>query len=365
LPLHLLGNVSAASLFDHPFNQQPIGDGPYRLEQLTNDGAVLDAYPAHHLGQPFVQRLELRFYRDEGALLAALRTRQVDGALFSGGINPNDYLRLQQRDDLRLSLLPTAETTLIYLNLRLPVFQELRVRQALLTSLDREAIVTDVFGGQALAAGSIIVPGSWAYSDALGRYDPNPEVAAALLSEAGWNPNARGIRAKGGQELTFTLVVNNDPVRVAVANIVAERWRGLGVAVTIETIGTTTLVRDYLTTRDFDAALFAHVEDADPDPYPAWHSTQTGPNRANLASFADSRVDRILEEARLLAPPPRRSQLYYEFQELFAQELPSLPLYVSTALYVQDASLQGVRVTSLASPAARFWQVQDWYLKTR
>ena len=57
---------------------------------------------------------------------------------------------------------------------------------------------------------------------------------------------------------------------------------------------------------------------------------------------------RILEEARTLAPPTRRVELYREFQEIFAQEVPAIPLYVPTALYVQDASLSGVRIARLA-----------------
>ncbi|MPZ47853.1 MAG: hypothetical protein GEU75_00785 [Dehalococcoidia bacterium] len=363
--MHLLGNVSPRALTDEFFNQQPVGSGPYRLAELTPERAVLEANPAHHLGQPFIQRLELRFYRHEGLLLSALEAGQIDGAFFSRGLGPVELQELQQRTSLRLSAFPTGETAYVYFNLRLPVFQDRRVRQALLYALDRDALVTDVFDGQALRADSPLSAGTWAYSDALGRYDPDPNVAAALLSEAGWLPGPDGVRRRAGLDLAFTLAVNNDPVRVTVANQIAGRWSAIGVRATVEASGATNIVRELIEPRDFEALLFANVVQDDPDPYLAWHSSQTGPRGANLSSLRDDRIDGLLEEARLLAAPERRATLYAEFQEVFAQEVPAIPLYTSTVLYAQKAALKGVRIGYLDNPGARFWQVYEWHLRTR
>ncbi|NIR32038.1 MAG: peptide ABC transporter substrate-binding protein, partial [Gammaproteobacteria bacterium] len=74
--------------------------------------------------------------------------------------------------------------------------------------------------------------------------------------------------------------------------------------------------------------------------------------------------DTILEQARGPVPRTRRAELYEEFQEIFAQEVPAIPLYVSTALYVQDTDLSGVRIGRLSQPGDRFWQVHEWFLET-
>ena len=47
---------------------------------------MLVANPAYHLGQPYIQRLELRFYRDEGALDGGREGEEVNGAFFAGGV---------------------------------------------------------------------------------------------------------------------------------------------------------------------------------------------------------------------------------------------------------------------------------------
>jgi len=364
LPLHLLGDIPPAALFDAPFNLQPVGAGPYRLEELTGERARLEANPAYHLRQPFVQRLELRFYRDESALIAALKSRDVQGAFFRAPLSAGDLVYLERRGDLRQSTLPTGAVTFVYLNLRLPIFEDRRVRQALLYALDRGAIIEEALGGQALPADSPIAPGSWAYAPSLGRYETDPEIAGLLLDEAGWRLDGRGVRTKEGVELAFTLACTSDPQQVALARAIAKRWSEVGARVVVAPSGTTTLVRDLLEPRRYEAALFVRAGDADPDPYPAWHSTQTGSKGGNLSLLNDQRFDRILEEARLLASQARRRDLYGEFQELFAQEVPAIPLFASTSLYVQKASLQGVRVGLLEGAGARFWQVHEWYLKT-
>jgi peptide/nickel transport system substrate-binding protein len=235
----------------------------------------------------------------------------------------------------------------------------------LLYALDRDAIVRDVFDGQTLRADSPILPGSWAFTAALRRYGADAKLAGLLLDEAGWRLNDRGVRVRGADQLGFTLATSTDPAQVAVAQEVANRWEAVGARVTVEAGGVTTLVRDLLEPRSYQAALFSLTNDADPDPYPAWHSSQASGKAGNLASLRDDRIDRILAEARLVATQPRRKDLYSEFQEVFAQEVPAIPLYVSTALYVQTASLRGVRTGLLTEPGARFWQVQEWYLRTR
>jgi peptide/nickel transport system substrate-binding protein len=364
LPSHLLSNVAPDALYDSQFNQRPVGSGPYRIETLLLDHAELVANPGYYFDQAFIQRLELRFYPNDGALFEALSKKEVKGALFESGLGPSDILTIQQRSDLRMTPLNKGEITYAYLNLDVPLFQDRRVRQALLYAIDRDKLIQDVLRGQASRADSPIAPDSWAYSPSLTRYTADPEQANLLLDEAGWLRGPDGRRSKNGTPLAFTLTTGPDPVRVAVANRIAAAWNDLGASVTVESSGLTTLVRDLIEQRDYEALLFVDPAKADPDPYDAWHSDGSGGRGDNLAQFSDSRVDALLEEART-APNTQRRALYDEFQEIFAQEVPSIPLYVSRALYVQDANVGGVRVGQLAEPGDRFWQVHEWFLKTR
>jgi peptide/nickel transport system substrate-binding protein len=364
LPQHVLGLAEPEALYDAAFNQQPVGAGAYRLQSLTLQRAQLVANPAYHFEQPFIQNVELRFYRDDGALYDALQAREIEGALFAAGLGPSDFLDLERRHDLRITSLDTGAISYVYLNLKLPVFEDRRLRQALLYAVDRGRIIDEVLRGQAVRADSPIAPASWAYSGSLTRYEANAEVANLLLDEAGWPKGTDGVRRRGGQTLAFSITASSDPVQSEVAKRVAADWNALGARVTVKLSGLTPLVRDLIEQRDYEAILFVDPSEPDPDPYDAWHSSGQGGRGNNLSLWSNARVDSILKEAHTTGPPTRRTDLYREFQEIFAQEVPAIPLYVPTVLYVQNASISGVRIARLAQPGDRFWQVQEWFLKT-
>jgi peptide/nickel transport system substrate-binding protein len=363
LPRHLL-EAQGGALFDSPFNQRPVGTGPYRLDELTPERAVLSANSAYHFGQPYIQRLELRFFRDDGELMSAVREHEVDGAFFHAGVGAGDYAYLEGRRDLALSVLSSGEVTFVYFNLRNPLFQDRRVRQALVYAIERDALLAELLPDQTARADSPLAAGTWATTNSMSRYASDATLANLLLNEAGWRLSG-GNRTNGGRPLSFTLATNNDPVRVAIAQALADDWRAIGVDVKVEAGGTTTLVRDLLEPRAYQAALFAYQAEADPDPYPAWHSSQATSSGRNISGLSDSRFDDLLKDARTEPNAERRAQLYRDFQELFAQEAPAIPLLSSTSLYVQPSSIRGAHAGYLDNPGARFWQVQNWYVRTR
>jgi peptide/nickel transport system substrate-binding protein len=363
LPAHLLDGQTVAQISESFFNQQPVGSGPYRLESLTPSEATLAANPTYHFQKPFIENLRLRFYRDDGEMLSALQTGEIHGALFRSVIGERDLLALERDDDLRVATLMTGSLASVYFNLETPLFTDRRIRQALLYALDRETMLGDLVDGQAAVAQSPIVPGSWAYEPVLEQYETDDRQAALLLDDAGWRLSD-GMRRKDGKTLAFTITTTPDPGNFAAAQAVAAAWTELGAQVHIVSIGTTTLVRDLLDSREYEALLLTQAPAADPDPFAQWHSPSKDNPESNLVGFADQRVDALLEDGRA-ASYPRRKELYAAFQELFAQEVPAIPLYASIAYYVQSSTVEGVRAGLLIQPGDRFWQVQEWFLEKR
>ena len=176
LPQHMLSQIQTADLYDTPFNLRPVGSGPYRIEELTPERAVLAANTSYHFGPPFVQRIELRFYRDDGALFAALRSGALSGAYFGNGLGPDSQAWVGEHPELKLTHLATNQVVFVYFNLRNSILQDRRVRQALLYAVNRDAIIEDVMQREAVRADSPLLPGSWAESPALKRY--NADLAA-------------------------------------------------------------------------------------------------------------------------------------------------------------------------------------------
>jgi peptide/nickel transport system substrate-binding protein len=125
------------------------------------------------------------------------------------------------------------------------------------------------------------------------------------------------------------------------------------------------LVRNFLLPREFQAAIYGWDQGYDPDPYPAWHSSQVQERGLNLAGYTDQHLDQILSEARQTSDLERRKALYGEFQRIFAEEVPSILLFYPVYNYFVDKEVKGVSLGVLFEPASRFANVRQWYVKTK
>lgn len=370
LPAHLLSGVRAANLPTAEFNLNPVGTGPFKLKEIEVEGEtitamVLKQHARYYGARPYLDRIQFRFYPSDQAVFDAYEAGEVEGI---ARIPAPDLPRAGAFPNLALLSAQIARYSILFLNLGhpdLPFFQEQEVRQALLYALDRQRIVESALGGQALVAHSPLIPGTWAYNDDVPRYEYNPDMASELLDEAGWElpAGSGGVRRKEDQPLAFTLLTSSEPERSAVAQMIAEQWAAIGVTVTVETASPLE-VREALESRDFEAIIVQLTLPGDPDPYPFWHQTQIR-NGQNYAGFDHRRISEVIEQARVTTNRERRRELYYEFQDMFAQEVPALLLYVSIYTYGVDERIHNVQIGPLMHASDRFRTISEWWIVPR
>jgi peptide/nickel transport system substrate-binding protein len=365
LPRHRLEGLSAEGLFIAPFNEQPIGTGPFILRTFDSQKAVLESNPHYHRGEPPVAEMELRFFSDYPSAAAALQDGQVHGLFLGPEAGPDILGQLQQDTALQHLASHRNSYTLLYLNTAMPPLDDRAVRQALLYALDRAAIIAARLDGRAELADSPIVRGTWAYSDDSESHLYDPQKALSLLEESGWQINSRGVLEKEGRELRLTILTDNDPERAAIGLQIVDQLRTVGVDASLEPRPASELVSNFLLPRRFEAAVYGWDQGYDPDPYPAWHSSQVGERGLNLAGYADERLDEALSEARQTNDLEKRKALYREFQEIFAEEVPSILLFYPVYNYFVDKDVKGIRLGILFEPASRFANVHEWYIKAK
>ncbi|MFQ5813943.1 MAG: ABC transporter substrate-binding protein [Anaerolineae bacterium] len=378
LPAHLLADVPAESLPNDPFNRHPIGTGLFQVEEVTAEHALLQANPLFYGPQPYLNKIEFRFYPNHESVLSAYEQGEVQGI---SRVLPQDLPEVEANSGLRLFSARLTSYTLIFLNLKdpaVPFFQEKLVRQALLHAIDRQELVDRVLKGQGLVAHSPILWGTWAYDNGVVKYEYDLERARDLLTEAGWRTpthlsaivgdtggeDNESVREKAGVRLAFTLLTDDDPLHVELVKEIARQWEAIGVQATLQMISSG-LVREFLHPREFEALLIDLELHGDPDPYPLWHSTQASGEGQNYAGFVNYEVDKLLEEARCTTDSGRRAELYHRFQEIFADEVPSLLLYYPIYTYAVDKKVKGVQLGPLGDPSDRFRNVTEWYIVTK
>ncbi|MBI3626958.1 hypothetical protein HY224_02850, partial [Candidatus Uhrbacteria bacterium] len=103
----------------------------------------------------------------------------------------------------------------------------------------------------------------------------------------------------------------------------------------------------------------------DPDPFPFWHSSQVDDPGLNLSLFQDKDVDRLLVEARQSSDLATREADYRKFQDIMAKQLPAIFLYSPTYTYALDRRIKGFSLDQINTPADRFNNLSEWYLKTK
>ena len=373
LPQHLLGAIPADQIANADFNLNPIGSGPYQFDHLLVEdgqitGVVLTAFDKYHGQQPYIPQMVFRYYPSSASALDAYRQGEVLG-ISQITSNVLDDALLEEKLSLYTSRRP--ELSLIFFNLdngEVPFFQDFPIRQALLMALNRQRMINDLLRGQAIPADGPILPSSWAYYDGIEHLDYDSDAAISALKKEGYVIPAEGgeVRAKEGQFLAFTLLHPDDALHTALAEYVQRDWAKLGVRVTLLALPYEQLIHENLDTRQYQAALvdLNLSYTPDPDPYPFWHQAEATGGQ-NYAQWDSRAASEYLERARITANLNERARLYRNFQVIFAQELPALPLYFPTYTFAVDAQVNGVQAAPLYDTSDRLNSISNWHLLTR
>ena len=154
----------------------------------------------------------------------------------------------------------------------------------------------------------------------------------------------------------------DDPDRIAVAEAVSEQWGAVGVSAEVEVVGAG--LGERLARHEFQAALAQVFLPGDPDPYPLWHLSQIDGGQ-NYAGWNNDQASMLLEAARAVSNQGRRNDFYFEFQEIFAEEVPSIILFYPVHTFGISQDVHDVQTIPMTNPSDRFRTLSDWYVLTR
>lgn len=373
LPSHILSGTAASQLDKIPFNQQPKGNGPWRVAEVNTSGGRitsvgLEPSTTYAGAQPKIGRLVMRYYPTSQAALDAYRNGDVDGM---ANLLPEDATKAESQTDATLYAMPQSRFVSLMFNMRqdsgASALTELPVRQALMYALDRDVIIRDVLAGQGVRGESPFIPGTWAFDTALPMRGPDLERAKQLLQNAGYSlttvaPSNIEVWQKNGEPIAFTLLTPETGIYPKVAEAVAKQWRNLGVQVTV--VPVRNMVKNFLATKQFQVALTETLLDGDPDPYPMWHENQANAGQ-NFTGWSNTDASKLLEDARTTTDRVKRFEAYKQFQQKFVDDIPALVLYYPTYEYFVSPRVKNVQVAPIVYPSDRLRSLNDWLINTR
>lgn len=369
LPAHLLGNLSLDELVDHPFNLNPIGSGPYRFDSLETDnglikGVNLISYEYYFDGRPFIDEIRFRYYPDEKAALDAYLAGEVDGL---SKIKHEDLKTVLNQTGLNLYSSKQPKLCIVFLNQKnetAAMLQNADFRKVLMAGINRQAIVDEVLFGQAVMAQGPIMPDNWAFFDGQETYRFDPDKARQILFGMGFNQTEGGGLFFEGAPVQLNLLVQDDLQHLAMAQMLEANWENLGLQIDVTSKPYDQVVAD-LSSRNYQMALIdIDLSDTpDPDPYQFWAESQIV-NGQNYSQWSNATASSYLEQGRQTANIELRKRLYRNFQILFEEDLPSLPLFYPVYNYAVKDSIQGLTLGPIYDQSERFNNVPTWYILT-
>jgi peptide/nickel transport system substrate-binding protein len=362
LPRHLLARyVDEGKIREAPQNwTAPVGTGPYRFKEMkSGEKIVVVANPDYFKGRPSISRIVYRIIPSQATIFLEVKAKGVDVASLTAlqYKRQTEYPAFEKAyNKFRYS---GSGYTYLGFNLKDKRFADRRVRLAFAHAINKQELLDGVVLGLGREATGPFRPGTWAANPAVKGIPYDPKKAAALLAEAGWTRNGRGLLEKDGQPFAFELLTNqgNDE-RKKIAEIVQASLRELGVTIEIRVLEWAALLKEHVKKRQFDAIVLGWGTGADPDQYVVWHSSQNGPDDLNHISYANREVDALLEAGRAACTQPDRVRFYHRLHEVLAEDQPLVFLYWRDSLPVVSSRIFGIQ----PGPAGIRWNEFEWFV---
>ncbi len=315
------------------FIEKPIGTGPFKfVEGQLDDQIVLERFDDYWGGAPdltpvgpaCVQRAIFRIIPEASTRVAALLAGEVD---IIAAVPPELVETLDLTSGVQVKTAPGTEPQWLQLNVTDPLFSDQQVRQALNYAIDKDLIVEAIYGGRAVPLPGPLSPFNNFVNKNLQPYPYDPDMALAMLAEAGWtDSDGNGTLDKDGQPFAFT-IDTLEPWR-PLAEGVAGMFREIGIDAGVR-FWEYSVVRDQLLACERQSFLDDWGDSAfDPVGHfeAKWATFTEGQpyGRGNFSCYSNPRVDELTKAGEVEANPAQRQAIYDEAQQIVYDEAPAV-----------------------------------------
>ncbi|GGJ83776.1 peptide ABC transporter substrate-binding protein [Deinococcus aquiradiocola] len=355
--------VKFISSFTTSRNLPKVVAGPFRPTQWRAGNSLTLVRNTNYWRTPkggtdkYVQSVQYRFIPNTNTLKVNVLSGQID-ALSAVGLTFDQGVDLQrsQRDKYKTYFVPSATWEHIDINGFSNVqkvkdldLDDKRVRQALLYSIDRAALTKALFQSKQQVSNTFVNPISKVYKKDARAYDYDPAKARALFAAAGWKPGPDGILTKNGKKfsLNFTTTAGNT-TRERVQQILQSQWKTVGVDVNIQNYPSSVVFgQEFISggsNGKWDMLMYAWTADPSLERGNLFASqfiptAANGYSGQNEPGWKNAEYDNLWTQASTEFDLAQRVKLFDRMQSIWADEVPSLPLYFRVNVYTKVPNL--------------------------
>jgi ABC-type transport system substrate-binding protein len=313
----------------------PIGSGPFEFVEYVVDERVVLRRNEDFYIHPLLDGVEFRIIPDANGQILAMEAGEID--VMTDAVPSIDIDRFRDNPDYVLKDTLVTFTTQMIFNINLPLFSDVRFREAVAKAIDGRGIMKAVNGSASVGGCGTTGPGWPGYSEDLCQYFPyDPDASRALLKELGYaDSNGDGILDKDGQPLTITIEAWNLPEMPRQMEAVVTQLREVGIDAQLEIVEFGTWIDDYMAGAEKLMPMSGFCCIGGTESY--WGPGGLG----EKMGIKDEAAQALLTEALTVLDPNERAPLIIEAADKIYSQYYAIPLgfltnYSLTSVKVKD-----------------------------
>lgn len=342
-----------------------MGSGPYRLPDPASwkPGAPIELVRNDRYWgvPPAFNRIVFREISSDQGRLASFRNGEIDALSAS----PDQYRALSSDPQFMQKVQafeyqnPVGGYRYVAWNERNPLFKDRRVRQALTMLLDRQRMIQEISLGYGALATGPFNPLSKQYNPQVKPWPYDVAEAKKLFTEAGFSDNGDNgiLKDADGRPFEFRLTypagsANYDKMVLYMRDAYAQA----GIILKPDPLEWQAF-EDRLKNKNFEAISLGWTSGLESDIYQMFDSSQSGPEGDNFISYANPKLDEIIEKARSTMDEAQRMPLWQQAHEILHEDQPYTFLWFGKSLIFVDKRIQNIQRVKLGLSPMDEWFV--------
>lgn len=336
-----------------PKNNNPIGTGVFKIGEVTNSKIVLeknDKWWNLSSKDSILEKVTININSSMAEVYNAFKMGNID-FVNTSNLNYTDYIGTLGYTTKEYS---GREHGFIALNTKSGLLSDKEVRKAILSGIDKNNIIGNVFAGKYYTADFPLGYGSWLDNKDDKGSTYNASNVNKILEEDGWTLRRgnwqKTINRRTEKLVVSLLVKSSDTNRVNIANVIQSQLAQVGIVVNIQSVNDAQF-NSSLSAKDYDMALIVSDVSASPN-----LMTYFGEN--NYANYSNKEVSDIMKEVSNSTDENILKEKYKRLKEIYKTDVPYISLYFNKNVAIYNTSLAGEVNPNWYNV---FYNIEKWY----